>query len=120
MEQSDKTSKSHFLSFRNNLTALLATYNTGNTVSNMRFFLSTLGLCKTITRGKLHYTNCDPIHDNILDLKDDSIEKVLVSEIKQIMLENYNYTTAQMKTFLIQYKGMNKTTTKRLTHLLSV
>ena len=100
--------------------ALLATCYTGNTVSKMRFFFSGLGLQKTLNWSKLHYTNYDPINDKILDLTDNLISAALVSEIKQTMLEKYNHTAAQMKTFLIQYKGINQQSTKRLTHSLSV
>ena len=84
---------------------LLATYYTGSTVSNMRFFFSAMGIPKTLNWANLYYNNCDPINEKILDLTDNLINAALVSEIKQTMLDKYELTEFQAKTFFESIQG---------------
>ena len=90
--------------------ALLATYYTGSTVGNIRFFLSAMGLPKISNWNNYHYNNCDVINEKILDLTDNLIQAALVSEVKETMIEKYNLTEFQTKTFFetIEGKQWNK------------
>ena len=93
--------------------ALLATYYTGSTVSNIRFFISAMGLPKILNWNNHHYNNCDPINEKILDFTDNLIHAALVSEVKQTMIEKYNFTEFQIKKILKQYKAGNGTKARK-------
>ena len=114
MTERKGANKADFLSYTNNLIALLATYYTGSTVSNMRFFLSAMGLPKTLNWTNHHYNNCDPINEKILDLTDNLIHAALVSEIKQTMVDKYNLTEFQAKTFLESIQGRQWNKSKKV------
>jgi hypothetical protein len=113
-----KGEKKEFLSYTNNLMALLATYYIGSTVSNIRFFLSAMGLPKILNWNNHHYNNCDPINEKILDLTDNLIHAALVSEIKQTMLDKYNVTEFQAKTFLETIQGRQWNKSKKVQGLI--
>ena len=55
------------------LQAFLATYYTGSTVDNMRFFFASMGLPNLQNWSNTHYFNCEIVQDAIINETEDLI-----------------------------------------------